>query len=348
MWGMKNDRRESRTLTVYHVGVHKCHLKKDTKIYKKQVREALLWNRGLSVWGIQQAEVGQAVEEDNIQEAQRRAMWLSYANVRSEKAKIAWEKNPDKHSLEAVGILKQATDKEDKYLIYRINNSQFNDQPNYVFKSSAPMAQLAIDMDQNGPEHPLQTEDTYFNGCHSRCTGYKTLALFVYHMAMCHIPRLATMEVKSELTKEISLFWQLFNDIFTEIKGKNYKFNPKSIMVDENGANYCAIRKVFRLEFATTKVVSCQMHYKNDVNRASLKIGDTYKGVFKNICCKMCSITTIAEYNDRKKWLEEIADIFPQITSWINWWDARKYHIFPAFRWLGYFLRLHTMIRQQC
>ena len=107
-------------------------------------------------------------------------------------------------------------------------------------------------------------------------------------------------------------------------------------MVDENGANYCAIRKVFGLEFATSKVVSCQMHYKNDVNRASLKISDSYKDVFKNICHKMCSITTVAEYNDRKKWLEEIANIFPQITSWINWWDARKYHIFPAFRQLGY------------
>ena len=34
--------------------------------------------------------------------------------------------------------------------------------------------------------------------------------------------------------------------------------------------------------------------------------------------------------------MEEIANIFPQITSWINWWDARKYHIFPAFRCLGY------------
>ena len=33
---------ECGTLTVYHVGVHKCHLKKDTKIYKKQVREAML------------------------------------------------------------------------------------------------------------------------------------------------------------------------------------------------------------------------------------------------------------------------------------------------------------------
>ena len=165
--------------------------------------------------------------EGNIWETQRRAMQLSYANVRSEKAKIAWEKNLDKHSPEAVGVLKQATDKEDKYLIYQINNSQFNGQPNYVFESSTPMAQLAFDMDQNGPEHPYQAEDAYFNGCHSRCTAYKTLALFVYHMAMHRILRLAMMEVKSESTQEISLFWELFNEILTEIKGEKLQVQPQ-------------------------------------------------------------------------------------------------------------------------
>ena len=36
----------------------------------------MLQNRGLGVQGIQQAEVGQAVMEGNIQEAQRRAMQL--------------------------------------------------------------------------------------------------------------------------------------------------------------------------------------------------------------------------------------------------------------------------------
>ena len=219
----------------------------------------------------------------------------------SKKAKIAWEKNPEKHSLEAVGILKQAMDKEDKYPIYQINSTQFIGQPNYIFRSKAPMAQLAIDMDQDGPEHPLQGEEAYFDGCHSRCAGYKTLVLFVYHTAMHHILRLAMMEVKSESTHEISIFWELFNEIPSEIKGRNYKFNPKCIMVDENSANYCAIRKVFELEFATSKVLSCQIHYKNDVNRASLKIGDSYKDVFKNICPKMCSVTTVAKYNDRKK-----------------------------------------------
>ena len=50
----------------------------------------------------------------------------------------------------------------------------------------------------------------------------------------------------------------------------------------------------------------------------------------------MCSVATIGEYNEKKKWLDEIANIFPDITSWINWWDARNYHMFPAFRYFSY------------
>ena len=86
-------------------------------------------------------------------------------------------------------------------------------------------------------------------------------------------------------------------------------------MFDENGANYCTIRKVFRLDFVTSKVVSCQMHYKNDVNRVFLRISDSYRDVFENICHKMCSIATVGEYNKKRKRLDEIANIFPDITS---------------------------------
>ena len=75
-------------------------------------------------------------------------------------------------------------DKEDKYLNYKINNSQFNGEQDYIFKSSTPMTQLEIDVEQKGPEHPLQDEEAYFNGCHSCCVAYKTLELFVYHPAM--------------------------------------------------------------------------------------------------------------------------------------------------------------------
>ena len=56
----------------------------------------------------------------------------------------------------------------------------------------------------------------------------------------------------------------------------------------------------------------------------------------KTFVTKMCSIATVGEYNEKKKWLDEIANIFPDIKLWINWWDARKYHMFPAFRHFGY------------
>ena len=55
---------------------------------------------------------------------------------------------------------------EGKYLIYKINNSQFNREPDYVLKSSTTMPQLTIDVKQDGPEHPLQCEKPYFHGSH--------------------------------------------------------------------------------------------------------------------------------------------------------------------------------------
>ena len=173
-----------RALTIYHIGAHKCPLKPDTNKYRKQVRDALLRNSGLDAHGIQQAEVGQTVVDSDIKEAWKRAMQLSYTNIRSEKANVAYERTPDKCSLEAVGILKQVMDREDKYLIYKINNLQFNRQPYYVFTSSTPMTHLVIDMDQDVPKHPTQGEKAYFDGCHSQYVGYKTLALFVNHPAM--------------------------------------------------------------------------------------------------------------------------------------------------------------------
>ena len=68
---------------------------------------------------------------------------------------------------------------------------------------------------------------------------------------MWHILRLAAMEVKNKSTHEIIVLWELFNEILSDIKGRDYKFNPRAIMVNENSANYCAIQKVFGLDFVT-------------------------------------------------------------------------------------------------
>ena len=84
------------------------------------------------------------------------------------------------------------------------------------------MAQIASDMDEEGPENPLQSEEANFDGAHSQCIGYKTLALFIYPPAMQCILRIATMEVKSEPTWEISFFWKLLNDVLSEIVEREY------------------------------------------------------------------------------------------------------------------------------
>ena len=68
------------------------------------------------------------------------------------------------------------------------------------------MAQVAIAMDQDGSEYPVQYEKAYFDGFHSRCVGFKTLPLFMHHAAMWYILRLATMGVKNESTSQITLF----------------------------------------------------------------------------------------------------------------------------------------------
>ena len=44
-----------------------------------------------------------------------------------------------------------------------------------MFKGSHTLAWLAVDMDQEGPENPLQDEEAYFDGSHLQCIGYKRL-----------------------------------------------------------------------------------------------------------------------------------------------------------------------------
>ena len=87
---------------------------------------------------------------------------------------------------------------------------------------------------------------------------------------------------------------------------KDYTFNPKAIMVDENVTNYCVIQQVFGVNYMTSKAVSCQKHYKNDANRVSLRIRLSYRDLFKSISYGMCSMATMAQYNGQKQWLEEI------------------------------------------
>ena len=154
------------------------------------------------------------------------------------------------HSLEAVATFKAACDKVDEFHIYKMNDGRMNGGTDYVFKSSRLCGELGLMMDINyKPQNVLQQEDAYFDGAHSRCQGFISLGLWVFHRSMRRLLKLAAMEVRSESQENISYFWNLWNEVLQKVGGKdaNYKFNPRNIMVDSSGANYCAVKLIFGL-----------------------------------------------------------------------------------------------------
>ena len=143
------------------------------------------------------------------------------------KKKFYTELRSERHSMLAVAELKQVPDTSDPYLIYKVNDSAFNNQDDYVCKSSRRMANLAINMDQNASgNNSLKTEVCYFDGMHSRCKNWKTLTFWVYHPSSRHLVRLATPTIAASSGK--------FGMNYSVMSKVRYSFNPVGFTTDES------------------------------------------------------------------------------------------------------------------
>ena len=172
------------------------------------------------------------------------------------------------------------------------------------------MAQLAIQMDINGPSHIFQNENAYFNMTHN-CVN----------------------RVRSENTDDITIFFQLFNEILQkESNNAEYKFNPRTFLCDESGTNYNAIRNVFGEEVANNRMKGCQWHFKNQAKKREAGLPEELKDTFKKMCEELCSATTVAKYKILKSHMDLMAQKVPGLEVFIKWWDDRKSHIFRPFR----------------
>ena len=91
----------------------------------------------------------------------------------------------DYHSLMAVAIFKKACDIVDKFFVSEINDGRMNHGTDFVFKTSWISAEIRLLMDQElDPGNQLQLEDVYFDGVYTRCHGFISLGLWLYHRAM--------------------------------------------------------------------------------------------------------------------------------------------------------------------
>ena len=220
----------------------------------------------------------------------------------------------------------------DNFRIYRMNSREINGEPSYVFKSSRQAADLMLSMDIDSPrEHVLQKEFAYMDGMHSRCAKYTTLTLWTYHPAMRKLQALAIMECEKEDSQNISHFYRLINKMLQEHTGRSkYTFNPVGIIVDEGGANWKAVRDVFGKEMAK-RVVGCQWHFLNCARRQLMHVKHDDRKSFEQHYRDIVHAHTDKEYlriyNAMYLILERASK-----TTWLNWWDIRKYHIVPCYR----------------
>ena len=104
------------------------------------------------------------------------------------------------------------------------------------------------------------------------------LAAWVLHPSMRQLFRLASMEVASESTRTVQLFWKMFNECIQIVKKEvektkeidtTYKFNPKGFMCDESGANFQGMKGVFGPETVTHKIKTCQWHFLHQAAQKS-------------------------------------------------------------------------------
>ena len=322
---------------VYHIGKHNCTLQPELMSDIDYTSRWVQRYPGISYKELKSAVIQHLLDTGNPEEAEKAAYRITtqaYRKVKRDMAVDTPEQHVETQSLEAVAELKKGSDLIDPLHIYKINSKAMNNQPDFVMKSSSKILKVALQMDQDGEENPLQQEDAFFDGCHSRCTGFISLGLWVQHPSMRCVIRLASMEVRSEATEDIAIFFKLINEMLQIVgkKEKGYKFNPRYILCDEAGGNIRGIKEALGLEFAATRVVTCQWHFMNKVNERIQKIGEDFQEEFVTSAGQLCRVQSVAEFELLFSRMREIVAKFPEFGTSLDWYYARRFHLFPAFR----------------
>ena len=187
----------TQVATVYHLGQHKCTPLLPKRVIPTQHPQIQLGQtlRG-SAKEVGLRQIVSLIDAGDMDAAEKEAeVWLDRRRVKRQLESMDPQQGMDYNSFDAVGIVKQKTDKKDPFYIYRIGNRNLGGGTDYVFKSSRKMAQMALHMDVDGEPNILQMENAYFDATHTRVYGFKSLGLWLIHPAMKKILRLASMEL---------------------------------------------------------------------------------------------------------------------------------------------------------
>ena len=260
----------------------------------------------------------------------------NFANVKrvqNVRDQLRREDHPVGENFEALALFRRKCSEKDEFFIFSVNNKDLNDKPSHVFKSSLSMAKLALLMDKDTNE-VLSNEYAHVDATHTRCRGFKSLTLWVYHPVMRKLLRIAIMEVEQENTENLTKFWQLLNEMLQKVSGQNnYHFNPVGFVADKHHANWNSIKNVFGSATLQT-VVSCEFHYKQSVQRHAKKIVG-YSEKFINLADTMLKALSVTEFEAACCEMSTFIQDHSHLDEWFRWWYDRRTHIFRAFKPIG-------------
>ena len=318
-------------VTVYHYGTHTCVPIKRAPSTTAEVTAAFQLSRTLKPERLVNDKLIEAIEkEESLQDIEDLADSLVDRNALRRMKYTAKEKlEPVGHSYDAVMQYKEKVKKllQDPFLIYRVDCER-----RVVFKTSKEQLQLAIEMDREGEGH-LKVEPCHVDGKHNRATGYITISLVVYDTNLREMTKIATMECLSESKENVGLFWSFLNSALKQYTGNNeYVFKPHLYVFDEGGGFWASLQDNLGPE-EVQRAVSCERHWGFSVDRNANKlIGEDVKEEYKFLCSTVLKSSTRNMYDKAKVELEKFIDKHPFLSNWWKWWDARRSHVFRAFK----------------
>jgi hypothetical protein len=214
-------------VVVYYKGFHTCVAKQKSTAQK--AKELMAKNVGVRPSMIVNEEMKKVLRADEIDWEHFTEIATENCNRRSlynARAEIKSTIDANGNSFDAVCLFKRNTDKQDKYLIYRVNNDAMsNGLPTFIFKSSKSSADLAISMDREMGEH--RKAYAHVDVKHDRVHGLQTVTLWMYNDKIAKLLCIATMEISAENGDNLTLFWTTLNDMLRDVSGdSSYLFNP--------------------------------------------------------------------------------------------------------------------------
>ena len=168
--------RERETLSIWHQGKHRCKVRPGHKTVEQKQK-----GKEMIVYIMRQYPKQSRKEQTRLgalyhlqrgepQMAREFIVTMMDNDTYNQAKKEIMEEiiGVERHSINAVGIIKQKQDKQDPLHIYKINDRKLNGKPSFVFKSSTPMAKIALLMGQkNKVKTPFQDAVAFMDGLHS-------------------------------------------------------------------------------------------------------------------------------------------------------------------------------------